>query len=339
MFTDENKAIWITWEDHRRTQVLAKQFGINLVVFKYSGLLLIRYLVLSLRTTIKIVKYRPKLLIVQNPSIILSLIVSIIKPLMRYRLIVDRHSNFKFSTQLSSSPKWKLFHWISHFTIKAADLTIVTNSFLKEYVNNKGGRGFVLQDKIPNFPVTLASKDSNTAVFISTFSGDEPFQAFIEAASFFKDKFIFFITGNYNKALKKGLITLSELPQNIKLTGFLPEKDYIDLLNSSDFNIVITLNDYTLNCGAYESVALQKPMILGNTSTIKEYFSKGAVYTNSTVESFCDSINTITSNINQYRHEVGLLKTELENDWNKRFLELMNIISSWDINIKQGSIL
>lgn len=327
----KSKTIWITWQHHRRTEVLAKEFGANLIVFTYSGFSIIRYLFLSLKTIFKIIDYHPDLLIVQNPSIVLAFIASFIKPLIGYRLIIDRHSNFKFKTQSSYSPKWKLFHWVSHYTIRTADLTIVTNDFLKQYVNSKGGCGFVLQDKIPNLIPSAGIEDSNKVVFISTFSNDEPFSNFIIAASFFSNKYIFYITGNYNMAVKKGLLDLNKIPNNVKLTGFLSEKDYLDLLESASFVVIITTNEYTLNCGAYEAIALGKPMILGDTQTIREYFSKGAVYTNSTVESIRECIETIDLRLHQYREEIDLLKNQLQSDWNQRFLELLGIINDWGI--------
>ena len=66
------KAIWISWERHRRTSTLAEHFGIPLHTLLYSGPAPVRYLVLSIRTTALLFRERPGVLVVQNPSIVLA---------------------------------------------------------------------------------------------------------------------------------------------------------------------------------------------------------------------------------------------------------------------------
>ena len=63
---------------------------------------------------------------------------------------------------------------------------------------------------------------------------------------------------------------------------FLPvtcQKDeYVSMLYSVDATIDLTNRENCLVCGAYESVAAGKPMILSKTQALMEYFNKGAVY-------------------------------------------------------------
>src|SRR5690554_5031771 len=276
-----SKNIWITWEDHRRSRELAKALEANYVAFHQRGSRYIRYPMLGLKTIFFLLYTRPDTVYCQNPSIILTTIVCFLKRVLGYKVIVDRHSNFKFQLIRSKKWKWKIFHLLSRYTIRKADLTIVTNDYLKDYVDSQNGHGFVLPDKLP----TLSSanikplKGEFNFVFISTFSDDEPIEEVIAAIATMDLAYHLYVTGRYSsyKTLDR---VLRDLPSNVTLTGFLSEPDYQSLLASADTLIIITDQEYTLTCGAYEAVALEKPMILGNTSTLREYFSMGAVYAN-----------------------------------------------------------
>jgi glycosyltransferase involved in cell wall biosynthesis len=117
------------------------------------------------------------------------------------------------------------------------------------------------------------------------------------------------------------------IPINLRLTGFLNENEYISLLGSASVIVVITTQENTLNCGAYEAVALGKPMILGDTDAIRSYFNKGSVYVNGSVESFCLGLEQTFRNLEMLRRDVICLKYELESDWNCRFKNFIETIN------------
>jgi hypothetical protein len=319
--------IWISWEKHRRTRELSTCFGAELFEFVDKKHGVIRYLRCIFRTVAAVSSAGPKVLFVQNPSIVLTFLVVLLKPLFGFFLVVDRHSNLKLGKRHSMSPKWLLFHKISDFTLRAADLTIVTNTFLVDYVEKTGGRGFVLQDKLPLLRTVNMSSNERVVVFICSYGLDECFVEFLEAASDFTDV-SFYVTGSYMNAVQKGRLKLDKVPNNVTLTGYLGDDQYIALLRSAAVVAVITTQEFTLNCGAYEAVSLGKPMILGDTDTIHSYFYKGAVYVDGTVEDYRRGIKDALSNIDILREEVTALKNELQTAWNIRFNELNEIIES-----------
>jgi glycosyltransferase involved in cell wall biosynthesis len=206
--------------------------------------------------------------------------------------------------------------------VKYANLTIVTNEYLENLVKKWGGKGYVLQDKIPdlNPQKKVRLEGEINIVYISSFGEDEPIKEVIEAAKMIKPEWIIFITGNYKGI--KNTDFLSEVPNNIKLTGFLDEIDYQNLLFSSDLVIVLTKQEYTLTCGAYEAVALKKPLIISDTRTLRNYFNKGVVYTKNDFRSIAMSVKYAIANKRQLSSEIHVLKDELEIKWNKRFKEL-----------------
>lgn len=318
-----NKIVWVTWEDHRRSRELAEAFNAKYFPLLDKRSRYFRYFSLSLRTLKLLRKEKPNTVFCQNPSIVLTTLLCVVKGLYAYQLIVDRHTNFKFKTMDSKRPTWLLFHALSRFTLRHADLTIVTNAYLKDLVEQWGGKGFVLQDKLPSLTFRGKKKleGAYNFAFICTFSEDEPYKDIVDLARHISDDIHIYITGNYKKWTEYMSGQLS-LPSNVHLEGFLSEKDYQILINSVDALIVLTDMDYTLNCGSYEGVELGKPLILSDTPTIRGYFSKGVTYTSYDKKSITDAISYTVSNLELLRRDIASLKPELNEDWKVRFEKL-----------------
>jgi len=312
----DNDIIWISWEDHRRSRELSSHLGAVLVFMDIKGSRLKRYMALMPKTLFVILKNRPRIIICQNPSIVLAALLALIKDIFKFNLVVDRHTNFKFHKIGSKNIKWKIFFVLSDYSLRRADLTVVTNEALKEIVESKGGRSVVLQDKLPDLScaANISLKGSKNVLVISTFSDDEPIEEIVDASSRFGLDTCFYITGNYYKYPEIESI-LKRLPENIILTGFVDEHRYQSLLFSSDLVMILTNQEYTLNCGSYEAVQLEKPMILSDTETIKEYFNKGAVYVKSDQNSIYRGLKQGLNDIVRLRKEVSILKGRLRKDW------------------------
>lgn len=316
-------SIWITWERQRRSIELANALNTKLYILESSIHFAPRYIFLLLRTLLILIKEKPKIVFGQNPSIVLAALLCILKKIFDYKLIIDRHSNFKLATLDDKKVKWRIFHYLSKFSIRKADLTIVTNNFLHNLVNSWGGRGFILQDKLPELNLGSATRlnGEKNIVFISTFSNDEPIEEVIEASKKNNSNWIIYITGNYKNYKKKDSL-LNNLPSNIRLTGFLPEKDYQSLLISADLLMVLTTAEHTLTCGAYEGVSISKPLIVSDTEAIRNYFYKGVVYTKPDSNSIATAIKNAVLNIEMLKKDIIELKGEISIDWNKRFNRL-----------------
>jgi glycosyltransferase involved in cell wall biosynthesis len=322
---DKPRIIWITWEIQRRTTELSAALNVPLFQYLSSSEYLMRFLVLSARTILKLFIDRPEIVIVQNPSMSLTAVTCLLKRFMCFSLVVDRHSNFKFDTMGLRSLKYKAFHFLSKYTVRKTDLTIITNKFLKELVGTWGGRGFVLPDKLPR--LSLAEKrplaGENNIVFVCTYSADEPIDEVIKAAHLIDSSIVIHITGDYWKLEKRHI---AEAPGNVVFTGFLDEKDYQSLLYSCDVVMVLTTNDHTLVCGAYEAVSLGKPLILSNKEALLNYFNKGVVFTENTGESIANAICTAIDQAAALKDEIVKLGTELEDSWNLQFYGLKKLL-------------
>ena len=107
--------------------------------------------------------------------------------------------------------------------------------------------------------------------------------------------------------------------KNIHFLGYVSDEDYLYHISSVDFVIVLTDMKYTLNCGSYEALSFEKPMLLGDTETIRGYFRKGAVYTDLDKESIIQSVDFLAANLKKLEGDAKLLKVELRSSWQQLF--------------------
>jgi glycosyltransferase involved in cell wall biosynthesis len=309
--------IWINWENQRRSTELAKALDAKHFQLISSLPYLLRVMVLLGKTLQIFRREKPGVVFVQNPSMVLASFACMCKGFFKFKLIVDRHSNFKFKTKRSRNPKYMIFHALSRYSVRAADFTVVTNANLRDLVIQWGGRGFVLQDKLPDIHIP-ASKIINrpAVVIISSFGSDEPIKNILEASSVLCEDCQFYITGDFKK-LPASIVRMA--PDNVAFTGFLSDEEYFSLLASSDVVMVLTDQDNTLVCGAYEGVSLGKPMILSAKPALMEYFSKGVVYCDNSPKGIEIAVKTALGNTAKLSREVQELRENLLITWNNTF--------------------
>jgi glycosyltransferase involved in cell wall biosynthesis len=301
-------ALALAWTAHRRTTGLCGGLDLELVVLKTGLRGPVRFLPLSLRTAALLLRRRPRILLVPNPSLVLSVLAVVLRPLLRYRLVVDAHNEAVMP--FIHQQRWlrRLSRWI----VRKADLTIVTNRALAGAVEEQGGQAFTLPDRIPETSARRHQRLEGefNAVLIATFAPDEPLDAVFEAVRAANVEL--YVTGNYRKLDEA---TLRSVPPNVRFTGFLSEEEYWELLRSADAIIDLTLMDNCLVCGAYEALAVGKAMLLSNNEASVELFGESALYTDNTP--------------NHIRHMLGQLRTERERLENAVFVKRAELTASW----------
>ena len=316
------KKIWIAWEKHRRTTELAPALNVTkLFQLEVEAKRLIRYLYLLYRTLCIILRERPQLVIIQNPSIVLSFFMVTLGKILVSHIVVDSHNE-------GIKPFYSNHNWllpIYGIIQKWADLTIVTNQELAKEVRHNGGHPFILEDRVPQFNGVkrIPLKGKQNLVCICTFEKDEPYEEVIQSTKFIDSSIHLYITGRYQKASTR---VISQIPDNVTFTGFLSDQEYANLLYSCDAIIDLTLMQDCLVCGAYEAVALGKPLVLTDTPTLRNYFHRGAVYTKNTAEKIAQAIENVLENKKIFQKEIAILKTELSLDWEGKCLNLLRIM-------------
>jgi glycosyltransferase involved in cell wall biosynthesis len=317
-----NETIWLTWDRHRRTQEMAAALNVPVVRVSRGSKKWMDPVWPSVATVRRLFERRPKTVITQNPSLLLTAIVCAFKKRLGYRVIQDLHSYFFQHMDRPSSIRGRVYRALSRYCLRRADLTIVTNEALRALAEAHGGRGFVLQDKLPNLdgaPHALLPGVFNV-VFICTYSDDEPVAEVIEAARLAGDDVFVHITG------RPGKMALPPLPRNVRLTGFLPDRDYVGLLSSCDAVLALTTRDNTLLCGAYEAVALGKPLVLSDFRVLHDYFSKGAVPVGNDALSLLRGLRQARAEHARLKEEILDLASDLRDQWQERFSGLAAMV-------------
>jgi len=277
----------------------------------------LRYLLQTIDTVAVLRRQRPRLVITTNPPILLPLVVYAFARWPRADLVIDSHTGAFIG-------KWKPFLFLHRFVSRRALVTLVTNETLREQVAAWGAFALVLEDRVPELPI-VNSKQTNPSfsiVVVNSFAADEPVEQVLAAARGLPN-FRFFITGRIPNGSTE---LLGQAPSNVTFTGFLPQSDYTAMLNRTDAIMVLTSRDLTLLCGAYEAVAVGKPLITSDWPVLRNYFSKGAVYVDNSAESIRRAVLEVADQNQRLRDEMRELKSELNQNWARRFVDFCNHI-------------
>ena len=322
--SQDDKIVWIAWESHRRTRELCSFLNIQAFLLTSNLPRIIKHPLSMLKTWYIIHKTSPKVLIVQNPSIILTALSCLLRKIYCFRLVVDSHN----AGIIPATKNLQKINFLYTYLQRVADLTIITNHELSKLVLSNGGKPFVLPDKVP-FPASKRKLDLGgkyNVVVICTFDSDEPYEAVFEASKQLKGEVKFYVTGSYKKLPKKLIESVS---YHIKFTGYLPDKDYWDLLFSADTIVDLTNLNNCLVCGAYEAVAVGTPLILSDTEVLRTYFSRGAIYTSNNVINIVQAIREAIRKRNELEREIRDLRVELEANWLEVGRDLKDTILKW----------
>lgn len=302
--------LWITWEEHARTRNIASYLGVTLreIVTRKKGLT--RYLVALARTFSSLVAVRPKVVMVQNPSMILTGFVLVLRPLLRYRVVVDAHN--EAVEPYVHDDRFSL--WLANRYLRYADLTIVTNPMMAKVVSMAGGRAVILPDRIPDYGGKQAASqhEKPVVVMIATYAADEPVEEFLEAVGQLDGRVEVYVTGRAEKLRAE---VRDSVGPHVHFTGFLEEHEYWELLGDADGIVDLTKKDNCLVCGAYEGVAVGKPLILSDNAATRALFSKGVLYVDNTAAGIRAALEALLENGPELQQQVIVLRDELRARW------------------------
>jgi glycosyltransferase involved in cell wall biosynthesis len=312
-----NKRLWLTWETQRRNRTLSQALNAELIEMDYKLKPWHRYPKAIANTLKTLLKRRPELVFVQNPSLVLALLGIWYGRISGTPVIVDAHN--AGVQPFEGQRPWT--NWLARHVMRQARMTIVTNRALAAYVDGVGGRSFVLPDPLPALERSADQRlhADPSVLFICTWAADEPYLEVLKAASRIDPRIRVYITGN-SKGRER---TLNQpLPSNVVLTGFVPEQRFLELLAGADVIMDLTTREDCLVCGAYEAVAAGKPMVLSNTRALRQYFSKGAVYAENHAEAIAAAIEQAVEGQARLGAEVEELERELLESWARQRDEL-----------------
>ncbi len=280
----------LTWERHRRTRGIAAEFSLVLRELTTPQGGFARYSRLIPQTFSFLVSYRAPVIVVQNPSIVLAaMVVAFGRLTGRWKVAVDAHN---VAIEQLKASGW-LLRLVARALVRYADVTIVTNAPLAAIVKRHRGNPIVLPDCLPQpdlrqLPEPKHDPTSTAVTVISTFAADEPIEEILSAAEALGACYRFVFTGRpdgWRKTFR------GRIPPNVEFSGFVPDADYWKLLASSDVIVDISTRRHCLVCGAYEALAIGRPIVLTDDPSTRQLFTSIAVFAEPESQSIASAID------------------------------------------------
>ena len=325
---DRQRRLFISWNmDVPRSENLSFYLGASYYCvcpfekrarrFRYFFLLL-NYLMAGLKTLRVLKKERPDIIFVENPPVFAPLIVWIYSKMNRAQYVIDTHSA-AFTWR-----RWTFFQGLHKLLCRNALMNLLHNEPLANIVASWNAPRMALPDPPPRLVADRAYpfRDGFNVAVICSYSRDEPIEIVIEAARQMP-LINFYITGRINRAPKSIITGVSE---NAILTDYLPKKDYAALLIGCSVVICLTMDNDTMQCGAYEALELGRPIITSKWPVLEKLFSKGTIHIDNSSKSLMGAISEIRDNYKYYCEQIQILRKERQYFWENRLSELEEIL-------------
>lgn len=311
------KRLWLTWETQRRNPELAQAFSCRYEALDYSRhSAVFRYLRSISDTFLVLLSVRPRVVFAQCPSLVLALFLAVLKPLFRFRFVIDAHNA---AVEYTNSPR-KLVSGAMEFALSQADIIILSNAALVEQLPRFRDRVMILPDRLPEIPqrdapALVVEKKRPYITLIASFAPDEPIAEFLEGAKAYAEKCTIFVTGRRSKAGS----ALRYESEQIVFTDFLVNEEFEALIQHSDLLVDLTLREDCLVCGAYEGISVEVPLLLSESEVNREFFPKGVIYAENSAVAYREALQKFLDSPDELREGIRALKHEFVPRWQKLF--------------------
>jgi glycosyltransferase involved in cell wall biosynthesis len=295
--------------------VYSKHYGSNYLTLPF------KYLSQTIKTLRILFAERPAVVFVMTPPVAACLPAWLYTRLTGAGYVIDAH------TGAFLDARWRKVLFLHKWFSRGARTTIVTNEYMQDMVHAWGADAMIIRDVPVRFadPVPTALEGDCNMTLVCTFTRDEPIELFFRAAAKVPEV-RFHVTGNHRRA---DPAVIARKPDNVRLTGFLPDADYVGLLVASDAVMSLTTLDHTMQRGAYEAVYLGRPVITSDFELLRKHFCKGAVHVPNDADAIASGIREMRGALARYRAEVEELRRERLQDWARVQAQLGQLIGEY----------
>ncbi|MGB5931840.1 MAG: glycosyltransferase [Anaerolineae bacterium] len=306
--------------EHDAQRLNASLHKIHYLRYKRPLLAPIKYVPQCLKTWAVLRRQRPSVVYVIISPVVAALSVYIYCRLSGTPYIMDVHGHSL------TSWKWAWTAPLQRALAKRALVNIVNHPGHKRLFESWGAKSLVLERSPMSIPgdrlKQVANPNQYSVTVVSTFTGDEPLELVLGAAEQLPEV-RFFILGD--TALAKRTL-LRAAPDNVVFPGYLLGDEYWNRLYSSQAVMVLTTHPYSLLSGAVEGMALGKPLILSRQPVLTDYFTKGTIFVDNSVESIVDGVRELRGQEHRLTQEIVELAAEKRERWETVFQELLALI-------------
>jgi glycosyltransferase involved in cell wall biosynthesis len=320
----------IFWGPHsRHTEDIARRLGATPYAVdalswswrKHSWVAPIKYVIQAFRTWALLLRTRPAAVYVIIPPTFSALAVWMYCVIARIPFVMDVHGHSL------TSRKWGWTAPLQHFLAHRAVATVVDQRKYVQAFEARGARTVMLERTPVEIPASRLKKLNHPGAFsvlmVNIFGADEPTDLVVEAARQLPDV-TFFITGEVSKA-PEGMV--AGAPKNVVFTGYLKGDDYWHHLYSAGAVMTLTTEAYSLVSGGIEAMALGRPNILSRQPVLEEYFTKGTVFVDHTVESLVAGVRAAQASEEVLSQQALQLATEKRERWDRALRDLLGYIT------------
>lgn len=277
------EAVWISWQKHVRNQSLSVHLGVELHEFLSGQVRPLRYLACTVRTIRLIKRRQPQVVFAPNPSIVLTCLLLGLKHILGYRFAIDAH----YAGIIAVNRNWAI-QKVLDFCNRRADLVIVTNETHQRYVEGIGGNALICEDPLPDIEhyAEGVTEQVKKIFCICSFDVDEPYAQMFDAAAILQaEGYSFWVSGNYARS---GIVR--EQWPHVNFLGYVAIEEFYLHLAEAQVVVDLTMQENCLLCGAYEAMAINKPLVTSKTIALQNYFTSGTVFVDHESESIAEGI-------------------------------------------------
>ncbi len=319
------KSTYISWARYQsRSASLAQQLGASMHFIHHGKgrrpwTAPVRYVVQARRTWEVLQAERPDTVFAQNPPLPLVLLVYLYCRLHGARYVIDSH------TGAFLSPPWRQLQWLHRILSRRAVTTLVHNWAQAELVRTWDCSFLELIDCPLALPPgeTIPLDGAFHVLAVCSYATDEPIADVIGVARLLPDV-DFYLTGDHSRM---GRDLAETLPANCHCTGYLPYTDYLRLMRSVDVVMVLTTRDGTLLAGAFEALALRRPLILSDWPVLRSYFDAGAIHAANDPVALADAVRRARLELPALEQGIEALAVRLHDMWQRQFAALLDVLA------------
>jgi glycosyltransferase involved in cell wall biosynthesis len=292
---------FVSWvRHHGRSQGLADRLGADAVFVAVgrSGnrwTVPARYAVQAVRTVRYLRRHRPGVVLAMAPPMALPVLCRLVHHGV---LVLDAHTGAVLRGDRVRPSFVRL--------ARRCDVVLVASEALRDRLERETGiPALAVHD-----PVTPGSVSSprlqetagrhRTVVFPAGWRADEPMDAVLDAARRLGDGVAIVITGSAPDGLT--------VPGNVRLSGFLAEEDYDELVRTADVVLALTTRSQTMQRAGYEALAHGRPLVASDTDVLREFFTAGTVLAQNTGASIAAAVERAIADGERLAEEMRSLR-------------------------------
>jgi len=264
----------------QRSTTIADRLGYDLVLVGRSGFRRawtapFAYPLSAIRTVAALVRLRPRAAIIAVPPFVAPLVAWPFLAVLRAPFAVDVHSGAVLDR------RWRWSLGLVAAVARSSVAAIVTLPTLEPPFRDRGAPTLVIPDPLPDVRTPDAPAgdpglpDGGAAaplvVAVCGWGLDEPIEALVASAEGRPWRLV--LTGRPRRDL--------DPPANVTLAGFLDDDAYLRLLARADAVVVLTDREDTLLSGAWEAIALGRPLVVSGTQALRTTFGDAVGYVDS----------------------------------------------------------